>query len=67
MCGVADAAAGRGWGAVAVTTSPLPGPSGNVEFFLLLRRGITTLDRAAIEAEVERGSAAALAGERVEP
>ncbi len=36
---VADAAARRGWGAVAVTTSPLPGPSGNVEFFLLLRHG----------------------------
>ena len=32
-------AAGRGWGAVAVTASPLPGPSGNVEFFLWLRRG----------------------------
>ena len=36
---IADLAAARGWGAVAVTVSPLPGPSGNVEFFLLLRRG----------------------------
>ena len=36
---VADAAAARGWGARAVTVSPLPGPSGNVEFFLWLRRG----------------------------
>ena len=36
---VADAAAAPGWGARAVTVSPLPGPSGNVEFFLWLRRG----------------------------
>lgn len=36
---VASAAAQRGWGARAVARSPLPGPSGNVEFFLWLRRG----------------------------
>lgn len=36
---VADAAARRGWGARAVATSPLPGPAGNLEFFLWLRRG----------------------------
>ena len=36
---VASAAAERGWGARAVARSPLPGPSGNVEFFLWLRRG----------------------------
>lgn len=41
--GVASAAAARGWGARAVTTSPLPGPSGNVEFFLWLRRGPASL------------------------
>src|SRR4029453_914150 len=40
---VADEAAARGWGARAVTTSPLPGPSGNVEFFLWLRRGPATI------------------------
>ncbi|NUR09957.1 MAG: TlyA family RNA methyltransferase, partial [Nocardioidaceae bacterium] len=34
VCAVADAAAARGWGARGVVTSPLPGPSGNVEFFL---------------------------------
>ena len=49
---VARAAASRGWGARAVTTSPLPGPSGNVEFFLWLRAGEDELDRDAIEAEV---------------
>ena len=36
---VADRAAALGWGARAVARSPLPGPSGNVEFFLWLRRG----------------------------
>jgi 23S rRNA (cytidine1920-2'-O)/16S rRNA (cytidine1409-2'-O)-methyltransferase len=39
VAAVAEAAARRGWGARAVTPSPLPGPSGNVEFFLWLRHG----------------------------
>ncbi len=65
---VAAAATDRGWGARAVTTSPLPGPSGNVEFFLWLRRGDTTLSEGEIADEVARGSAAASAGdEKVEP
>jgi 23S rRNA (cytidine1920-2'-O)/16S rRNA (cytidine1409-2'-O)-methyltransferase len=34
---VAERAAGLGWPAVDVTASPLPGPSGNVEYFLRLR------------------------------
>jgi 23S rRNA (cytidine1920-2'-O)/16S rRNA (cytidine1409-2'-O)-methyltransferase len=38
---VAERASGLGWGARAVARSPLPGPSGNVEFFLWLRRGPT--------------------------
>jgi 23S rRNA (cytidine1920-2'-O)/16S rRNA (cytidine1409-2'-O)-methyltransferase len=49
---VATAAAERGWGARAVTTSPLPGPSGNVEYFLWLRRGPATAGKADIEAAV---------------
>ena len=36
---VAERAAALGWGARAVARSPLPGPSGNVEFFLWLRHG----------------------------
>ena len=64
---VAAAAAARGWGAVAVTTSPLPGPSGNVEFFLLLRQGEAEIGAEEIRAEVERGSAASATGERVDP
>ena len=35
---VARAAAALGWGAAGVVASPLPGPAGNVEFFLWLRR-----------------------------
>jgi 23S rRNA (cytidine1920-2'-O)/16S rRNA (cytidine1409-2'-O)-methyltransferase len=49
---VADQAADRGWGAQAVTTSPLPGPSGNVEYFLWLRDGPALVDEAAFRTEV---------------
>ncbi|WP_110183537.1 TlyA family RNA methyltransferase [Nocardioides solisilvae] len=53
---IADASAARGWGAVAVCTSPLPGPSGNVEFFLLLRRAPAGIGPDEIRAEVARAS-----------
>jgi 23S rRNA (cytidine1920-2'-O)/16S rRNA (cytidine1409-2'-O)-methyltransferase len=45
---VADAAAERGWGAKSVVRSPLPGPSGNVEFFLWLRRGAPEITGADV-------------------
>ncbi|MEO5665775.1 MAG: TlyA family RNA methyltransferase [Nocardioides sp.] len=64
---IADVAAVRGWGAVAVTTSPLPGPSGNVEFFLLLRHGPAGIDADDVRAEVERSASWGAAGERVDP
>jgi 23S rRNA (cytidine1920-2'-O)/16S rRNA (cytidine1409-2'-O)-methyltransferase len=64
---IADLSAERGWGAVAVTVSPLPGPSGNVEFFLLLRRGPASIGADEIRAEVERAGAMGVAGERVDP
>jgi 23S rRNA (cytidine1920-2'-O)/16S rRNA (cytidine1409-2'-O)-methyltransferase len=51
---VAGLASERGWGACAVTTSPLPGPSGNVEYFLWLRRGPATVGEAEIADEVRR-------------
>jgi 23S rRNA (cytidine1920-2'-O)/16S rRNA (cytidine1409-2'-O)-methyltransferase len=35
---VSRAADGLGWRTAGVCASPLPGPSGNVEFFLWLRR-----------------------------
>ena len=67
---VADAAAARGWGARSVKPSPLPGPSGNVEFFLWLRRGPATLepDRrdAVVREGVSSGAGTSAAGERVE-
>jgi 23S rRNA (cytidine1920-2'-O)/16S rRNA (cytidine1409-2'-O)-methyltransferase len=64
---VAEAAAARGWGARAVTTSPLPGPSGNVEFFLWLRRGEASVTADDIGQEVRRATGPGVAGERVEP
>lgn len=67
VLGVATAAADRGWGAVAVSTSPLPGPSGNVEFFLLLRRGTPAIGEEEIRTEVERSAALGLPSERVAP
>jgi 23S rRNA (cytidine1920-2'-O)/16S rRNA (cytidine1409-2'-O)-methyltransferase len=36
--------------------SPLPGPSGNVEFFLWLRRGAPAADADQIRAVVEEAS-----------
>lgn len=51
---VADAAVRRGWGAQGVTASPLPGPSGNAEFFLWLRQRSAVVRTEHIEAEVRR-------------
>jgi len=64
---VADAAARRGWGARMVTTSPLPGPSGNVEFFLWLRRGPATVDAEHIAGVVRAADPLGVPGERVDP
>jgi len=46
---ISVAAAELGWDTAGVVASPLPGPSGNVEFFLLLRRDP---DRALSPSEV---------------
>ncbi len=67
VTGVAESAASKGWGARAVTTSPLPGPSGNVEYFLWLRRGEATITEEDIAAEVRRTSGLGAAGEKVDP
>jgi len=61
---VAAAAARRGWGARGVTTSPLPGPSGNVEFFLWLRRGAATLTDEEIAESVRNSVGLPAAAER---
>ena len=55
VLGIAAAAAERGWGSRGVTASPLPGPSGNVEFFLWLRHGPATVDVDEITSVVRRG------------
>jgi 23S rRNA (cytidine1920-2'-O)/16S rRNA (cytidine1409-2'-O)-methyltransferase len=51
--------AGQAWesglGVRAVAASPLPGPSGNVEYFLWLRRDAEPLDPAAADRAVAEG------------
>ncbi|GAA1910972.1 TlyA family RNA methyltransferase [Nocardioides marmoribigeumensis] len=63
---VAAAAEARGWGARAVAPSPLPGPSGNREFFLWLRRGPSTLSTEQIDDAV-RSPVVGVPSERVDP
>jgi 23S rRNA (cytidine1920-2'-O)/16S rRNA (cytidine1409-2'-O)-methyltransferase len=50
VIGVAAAAAELGLGVAGVVASPLPGPSGNVEFFLWLRRDAPPVDEATVHA-----------------
>ena len=52
---VADAARQRGLGVAGVVASQLPGPSGNVEYFLWLRRGAPDLDPRDLQQAVEEG------------
>src|SRR5437762_11994155 len=59
VLGVAGAAAGLGLGVAGVARSPLPGPQGNVEFFLWLRRGAPPVDPAAVHEVVLEGVVAA--------
>jgi 23S rRNA (cytidine1920-2'-O)/16S rRNA (cytidine1409-2'-O)-methyltransferase len=63
----ADAAESRGWGARAVTVSPLPGPSGNVEFFLWLRSGAATVTHEDIEQVARGSSGSGVPDEKVDP
>jgi 23S rRNA (cytidine1920-2'-O)/16S rRNA (cytidine1409-2'-O)-methyltransferase len=52
---VAGQAAALGLGVLGVTASPLPGPSGNVEYFLWLRAGAPALDPADVDRAVAEG------------
>jgi 23S rRNA (cytidine1920-2'-O)/16S rRNA (cytidine1409-2'-O)-methyltransferase len=52
---VAEAAAAHGLGVGGVTASPLPGPAGNVEYFVWLRAGAPPLESAALDRAVEEG------------
>ena len=53
---VARTAHQLGWGTAGVARSPLPGPSGNVEFFLWLRQDAGPADPAAIHAVAGEGA-----------
>ncbi|GAA1568609.1 hemolysin [Actinomadura kijaniata] len=53
--GVAEHAATLGLGVRGVTASPLPGPSGNVEYFLWLRAGAPPLNEADLGKAVTEG------------
>ncbi|HEY4701573.1 MAG TPA: TlyA family RNA methyltransferase, partial [Streptosporangiaceae bacterium] len=52
---VAQTAAGLGLGVLGVTASPLPGPAGNVEYFVWLRRGGPPLDDADLRQAIAEG------------
>ena len=52
---VAESAYDVGLGTLGVTASSLPGPAGNVEYFLWLRRGAPEIDRNAIDEAIAKG------------
>ncbi len=54
---VAGAAWKLGLGVQGVTASPLPGPSGNVEYFVWLRAGAAALDEQEVERAIAEGPA----------
>src|SRR5579859_692734 len=55
VAGVAEAAGAHGLGVAGVVASPLPGPSGNVEYFLWLRRDAPPLRDEDLRRAVEEG------------
>jgi 23S rRNA (cytidine1920-2'-O)/16S rRNA (cytidine1409-2'-O)-methyltransferase len=52
---VCGAAAELGLGVRGITASPLPGPAGNVEYFVWLRRGAPPLDEEQLRRAIEEG------------
>lgn len=52
---VAAAAGALGWGTAGVVASPLPGPAGNVEFFLWLRRDAEPAREDDVRRAVQEG------------
>jgi 23S rRNA (cytidine1920-2'-O)/16S rRNA (cytidine1409-2'-O)-methyltransferase len=55
VAAVAAAALETGLGAAGIAASPLPGPSGNVEYFLWLRRAAPPLDQIALQQAITEG------------
>jgi 23S rRNA (cytidine1920-2'-O)/16S rRNA (cytidine1409-2'-O)-methyltransferase len=52
---VAEAAGTLGLGVQGITASPLPGPAGNVEYFVWLRRGAPPLREDQLQRAIEEG------------
>jgi 23S rRNA (cytidine1920-2'-O)/16S rRNA (cytidine1409-2'-O)-methyltransferase len=40
-----------------IAASPLPGPAGNVEYFLWLRRGAPAIDETSVDQAIAMGPA----------
>jgi 23S rRNA (cytidine1920-2'-O)/16S rRNA (cytidine1409-2'-O)-methyltransferase len=57
VAAVADAAFSLGLGCLGVVASPLPGPSGNVEYFLWLSKAGQALLEVDLDLAIERGPA----------
>jgi 23S rRNA (cytidine1920-2'-O)/16S rRNA (cytidine1409-2'-O)-methyltransferase len=55
VAAVAAAALKIGLGTAGVAASPLPGPAGNVEYFLWLRRAAPPLDQIALQQAIAEG------------
>ncbi len=55
VIGVADSAYDVGLGTMGMVASTLPGPAGNVEYFLWLRRGAPEIDHHALDEAIEAG------------
>jgi 23S rRNA (cytidine1920-2'-O)/16S rRNA (cytidine1409-2'-O)-methyltransferase len=54
---VAESAYDVGLGTMGIAASPLPGPAGNVEYFLWLRRGAPAIDESAVDKAIAMGPA----------
>ena len=54
---VAQSAYDVGLGTMGIAASPLPGPAGNVEYFLWLRRGALAINEADLDIAIEKGPA----------
>jgi 23S rRNA (cytidine1920-2'-O)/16S rRNA (cytidine1409-2'-O)-methyltransferase len=52
---VAESAYDVGLGTLGISASPLPGPAGNVEYFLWLRRGAPEIDHAMLDEAIAIG------------
>ena len=54
---VAQSAYDVGLGTMGIAASPLPGPAGNVEYFLWLRRGAPAISETELDIAIEKGPA----------